>query len=101
MEQNETLKQIYEINESLRGLIQSTSDFMINADADAWSYLLKYYPEDVVRVTLIFQHVCSNVGIKSKVIDDKNAHELGERLRNLVKDMTGLDTIEIIEKMKS
>ena len=43
------------------------------------------------------QHVLSNIGIKNGTISggDK-AIELGTKLRKLVKEMTGLDTHEIV-----
>ena len=73
---------------------------MLMADADQWAYHLRYFPRDLMNATLIFQHVASNIGIKAGRIDEKRAVEYGQRLRQLVIDMTGYDPADIVSKMK-
>lgn len=94
---NEELKmeQIAEINRHIRYGLNEWADIMLLADADEWSYHLTYCPRDVMNACLIFQHICSNVGIKSGRIDAAKAVEFGGRLRQLVMDMTGFDPVEL------
>lgn len=85
-------KEIKEINRHIRDGINQWADVMLTADADEWAYRLDYYPRDLMNATLIFQHVASNIGIKAGRIDSgQRATEYGERLRQLVIDMTGYD----------
>ena len=93
-----TLKNIAEINQHLREGIDWWATTMLMADADEWSYNLTYCPRDVMNACLIFQHICSNVGIKAGRIDEEKAVEFGGRLRQLVMDMTGFDPAEIVAK---
>jgi hypothetical protein len=48
----------------------------------------------------IFQHVASNIGIKAGHIDEQKAVEYGERLRQLVIDMTGYDPHGILSDLE-
>lgn len=92
-------KEIAEINECIREGVNQWADVMLTADADEWAVHLRYYPRDIMNATLIFQHVCSNVGIKAGLIDESRAVEYGQRLRQLVMDMTGYDPHEITCKL--
>lgn len=94
------MKQIAEINQHIRDGVNQWADTMLLADADKWAYHLNYFPRDIANACLIFQHICSNVGIKAGRIDEKNAQEYGMRLRQLVIDMTGYDPAEIVSEMK-
>ena len=93
-------KQIAEINQHIRDGIGQWADVMLMADADQWAVHLTYYPRDIVNAVMIFQHVCSNIGIKAGRIDEAKAKEYGERLRQLVADMTGYDTANIVSQIK-
>ena len=93
-------KQIAEINQHIRDGVEEWADIMLMADADQWAVNLMYYPRDIVNATMIFQHICTNVGIKSGHITADNAAEIGKRLSELVKDMTGWDVSEIVKSMK-
>ena len=94
---NEELKmeRIAEINRHIRDGFNSWADIMPLADADEWAFHLNYSPREVMNACLIFQHVCSNVGIKAGRIDEAKAVEFGLRLRQLVMDMTGFDPVEL------
>ena len=101
MEKNEMIaKQIAEINQHIRDGVNQWADTMLMADADQWDVYLNYYPRDIVNATMIFQHICSNVGIKAGRINAAKAEEYGNRLRQLVIDMTGYDPSEIVKSMK-
>ena len=92
---NEDNNQIAEINQHIRDGIKTYADICLLADADQWAVNLNYFPSDVMNATLIFQHVCSNVGIKKGLIDEERAEFLGSKLRKLVLDMTGFDPASI------
>lgn len=94
-------KQISEVNMHIRHALNQWADTMLLADADGWAFNLNYFPRDIVNACMIFQHVCSNVGIKAGRIDEEKAVEYGNRLRNLVMDMTGYDPHVEVEKMAS
>ena len=93
----EKKKQIEEINRHIRNGINQWADIMLTADAEEWAEELSYYPRDLMNSTLIFQHVASNIGIKAGRIDEQKAVEYGQRLRQLVTDMTGFDPHEIVK----
>ena len=90
-ENDERKAQIAEVNKHIRDGINQWADIMLTADADQWAYNLTYFPRDLMNAVLIFQHVASNIGIKAGRIDEKRAVEYGQRLRQLVIDMTGYD----------
>jgi len=92
-EQNEQV-QISEINQHIREGINQWAGIMLTADADEWAVKLNYYPRDLMNAVLIYQHVASNIGIKAGIIDEQKAVEFGQRLRQLVIDMTGYDPHE-------
>lgn len=92
---NEDNNQIAEINKQIREGIKNYADICLLADADEWAVNLNYFPSDVMNVTLIFQHICSNIGIKKGLIDEERAEFLGSKLRKLVLDMTGFDPASI------
>jgi hypothetical protein len=85
---------IAEINQHIRNGINQWADIMLTADADQWAVKLNYYPRDLMNTVLIYQHVASNIGIKAGIIDEQKAVEFGQRLRQLVIDMTGYDPHE-------
>lgn len=91
----EQQNQIAEINKQIREGIKTYADICLLADADEWAVNLNYFPSDIMNATLIFQHVCSNVGIKKGLIDEERAEFLGSKLRKLVIDMTGFDPATI------
>ena len=92
----EKKKQIEEINRHIRNGINQWADIMLTADAEEWAAELSYYPRDLMNATLIFQHVASNIGIKAGRIDEQRAVECGNRLRQLIIDITGFDPHEIV-----
>ena len=100
-ENDERKAQIAEVNKHIRDGINQWADIMLTADADQWAYDLKYFPRDLMNATLIFQHVASNIGIKAGLIDEKKAVEFGQRLRQLVIDMTGYDPHEFWKDPKN
>ena len=98
---DERKAQIAEVNKHIREGINQWADIMLTADADQWAYELRYFPRDLMNAVLIFQHVASNIGIKAGRIDEKRAVEYGQRLRQLVIDMTGYDPHEFWKDPKN
>lgn len=92
---------IPEINQHIRDGINQWADIMLTAEADQWAYDLSYFPRDLMNATLIFQGVASNIGIKAGRIDEEKAVEFGQRLRQLVIDMTGYDPNEFWKDQKN
>lgn len=101
MDKETMMKQIAEINQHIRDGVNQWADTMLLADADKWAYHLNYFPRDIANACLIFQHICSNVGIKAGRIDEEKAVEYGKRLRQLVIDMTGYDPAEIVSETET
>ena len=92
---DERKAQIAEVNKHIRDGINQWADIMLTADADQWAYELRYFPRDLMNATIIYQHVAS-IGIHAGRIDEEKAVEFGTRLRELVKDMTGYDPVDIV-----
>ena len=100
-ENDERKAQIAEVNKHIRDGINQRADIMLTADADQRAYHLRNFPRDLMNATLIFQHVASNIGIKAGRIDEKTVVEFGQRLRQLVIDMTGYDPHEFWKDPKN
>lgn len=97
MEKN-SKQTIQQVNEGLRELMNTLADMMLMSEADQWAYLLSYFPRDIMNAVYIFQHVVSNVGIKSGRIDEKTAVEYGHRLSQFVNEMTGYTPADWMDK---
>jgi hypothetical protein len=89
-----------EINTAIRDGINQWADVMLESEAKQWAYKLNYFPRDLMNAIYIFQHVASNIGIKAGHIDEQKAVEYGERLRQLVIDMTGYDPHGILSDLE-
>jgi len=89
-------KQIQEINAHIKAALKQWSDICLLSEADQWAYLLNYDSMDAMNACYLFQHVCSNIGIKAGVIDLNNTEDFGNRLRQLMIDMTGLDPYKVL-----
>ena len=100
-ENDERKAQIAEINQHIRDGINQWADIMLTAEDDQWAYDLMYFPRDLMNAVLIYQHVASNIGIKAGRIDEEKAVEFGQRLRQLVIDMTGYDPYEFWKDPKN
>lgn len=95
-------KGIKEANKIIRGAINQWADIMLEFEARELAVHLDYFPRDLMNAIYIFQHIASNIGIKAGKIDEQKAVEFGERLRQLVMDMTGYDPHEVsITKVKN
>ena len=89
-----------EINTAIRDGLNQWADVMLESEAKQWAYNLNYFPRDLMNAIYIFQHVASNIGIKAGLINEQKAVEYGERLRQLVIDMTGYDPHGILSDLE-
>lgn len=88
-------KKIEEVNQFVKTELKNVSDICVEADADKWAESLDYDNKDLINATIILMHVSMNKGIKSLHIGNgKVADVYGKRLRELVKDMTGVDVAQ-------
>ena len=90
-----------EINTAIRDGINQWADVMLESEVKQWAYRLDYFPRDLMNAVLIFQHVASNIGIHAGRINEEKALEFGQRLRQLVIDMTGYDPHEFWKDPKN
>lgn len=91
-------EQIEEINQHIKDGIEQWANICLMADADNWSVDLNYDKDDMMNVILLFNHVCSNIGIKAGRIREKESVEFGERIRQLAIEMTGIDPHHAFEE---
>ena len=89
-----------EINTAIRDGINQWADVMLESEVKQWAYRLDYFPRDLMNAIYIFQHVASNIGIKAGIINLQNTEDFGNRLRQLVIDMTGYDPHNILNDLK-
>lgn len=97
MEKEEAIK---EINQAIRDGLNQWADIALEAECKLWAINLNYFPRDMMNVCYLFMHVCSNIGIKSGRVNMENTEEFGERIRQLVIDMTGIDLHKVFDDMK-
>ena len=93
-------EEIKELNKHIKYGIEQWANICLETEAHQIAYFLDYDETDIMNVCYLLQHVCSNIGIKSGLIDEDKAVEFGERLRSLVLDMTGTDTRIVLDDAK-
>ncbi len=84
-------KQIETINQCICDAINDWASIMVESEASHWAYYLNYNKHDLMNAVYIFNHIAANIGIKNGCIDGENCAKFGERLRDLIIDMTGFD----------
>lgn len=97
MEKEEAIK---EINQAIRDGLNQWADIALEAEDKQWAVYLDYFPRDLMNVCYLFMHVSSNIGIKAGRVNLENTAKFGERVRQLVIDMTGIDPHHIFDDMK-
>lgn len=96
MEKKVSADVVKKVNDNVRMGLGLFADALIIAEADRWAYRLRYSAQDLMNASFLFQHIASNIGIKAGHIDEAKAVEFGERLRQLVIDITGIDPHEVM-----
>jgi hypothetical protein len=92
-------EEIKEINSHISDALEQWAYIMVVADADEWAYMLDYSEKDALNALSIFNHVLSNIGIKNGTLNEDNAVNRAQNLCNLVKDLIGIDSIELTNRV--
>lgn len=84
-------------------LLEHLSRIIIDADADAEniSYYFNYNDFDLFNSFMVFNHVWSTYAIHSGALTEENAVEAMGKLRTVVKETYGLDTVELSKTIMS
>lgn len=88
---------------SIRLLLEYLSQQVINADADAEniSYYFDYNDFDLFNAFMVFNHVWSSHAIHSGVLTEDNAVKAMEKLRKVIKETYGIDSVELSKTVMS
>lgn len=92
-------EEIKEINSHISDALEQWATIMVKADVDAWSYWLDYSEKDALNALSIFNHVLANIGLKNGTLSEKKALNSAKKFRDLVKDMIGIDSIELTNRV--
>ena len=84
-------------------LLEHLSRIVIDADADAEniSYYFDYNDFDLFNSFLVFNHVWSTYAIHSGALTEENAVEAMGKLREVIKETYGIDTVELSKTVVS
>lgn len=97
----EDKKAIKEINNQISDALRQWMEVLNTADADGWAFYLNYSDEDALNTLYIFSHIFQNIAIKSGYITAENAMAKGELLKKAIKEFSGIDSIELTNKVFS
>ena len=86
---------------SISLLLEYLSQQVVNADADAEniSYYFDYNDFDLFNSFMVFNHVWSTYAIHSGALTEENAVEAMGKLRTVIKETYGIDTVELSKKV--
>ena len=86
---------------SITILLEHLSRIVIDADADAEniSYYFGYNDFDLFNAFMVFNHVWSTHAIHSGALTEENAVEAMGKLREVIKETYGIDTVELSKKV--
>lgn len=101
----DTTKQmeIQKIKASITVLLEYLAQKVIEADADAEniSYYFNYNDFDLFNSFVAFNHVWSVYAIHSGALTDDNVVEAMEKLRTVIKETYGIDSVELSKTVMS
>ena len=88
---------------SITILLEHLSRIVIDADADAEniSYYFDYNDFDLFNSFMVFNHVWSAYAIHSRALTEENAVEAMRKLRTVIKETYGIDTVELSKNVVS
>ena len=88
---------------SITILLEHLSRIVIDADADAEniSYYFDYNDFDLFNSFLVFNHVWSTYAIHSGSLTEENAVKAMGKLREVIKETYGIDTVELSKTVVS
>ena len=84
-------------------LLEYLSRIVIDADADAEniSYYFDYNDFDLFNSFMVFNHVWSTYAIHSGALTEENAVEAMGKLRKVINETYGIDTVELSKTVMS
>ena len=86
-------------------LLEHLSRIVIDADADAdaenISYYFNYNDFDLFNAFIVFNHVWSSHAIHSGALTEENAVKAMEKLKEVIKETYGIDTVELSKTVVS
>lgn len=80
-------------------LLEYLSQRVIDADAENISYYFDYNDFDLFNAFMVFNHVWSSHAIHSGALTEENAVKAMEKLREVIKETYGIDTVELSKKV--
>ena len=88
---------------SISLLLEYLSQQVVNADADAEniSCYFDYNDFDLFNAFMVFNHVWSTHAIHSGALTEENAVEAMGKLRKVIKETYGIDTVELSKTVMS
>lgn len=90
-------QEILAIRSEISVLLEYLAQKVIDADADAEniSYYFDYNDFDLFNAFMVFNHVWSSHAIHSGALTEENAVKAMEKLREVIKETYGIDTVEL------
>ena len=90
-------QEILAIRSEISVLLEYLAQKVIDADADAEniSYYFDYNDFDLFNAFMVFNHVWSSHAIHSEALTEENAVKAMEKLREVIKETYGIDTVEL------
>lgn len=88
---------------SITILLEHLSRIVIDADADAEniSYYFDYNDFDLFNAFMVFNHVWSSHAIHSGALTEENAVRAMEKLKEVINETYGIDTVELTKTVMS
>ena len=82
-------------------LLEYLSQRVIDADAENISYYFDYNDFDLFNAFMVFNHVWSSHAIHSGALTEENAVKAMEKLKEVIKETYGIDTVELSKTVMS
>lgn len=90
---------IKEINVHISDALSMWSDILLKAEDDNWAHELNFSDGDLLNALSIFNSVWGNRAITDGIFDEKNVVDKVTTLRECLKEVYNIDTIELTKKV--
>lgn len=90
---------IQEINVHISDALSTWSDILLKAENDNWAHGLNFSDGDLLNALFIFNSVWGNRAIKGGIFDEKNIVDKVTTLRECLKEVYNIDTIELAKRV--
>lgn len=90
---------IKEVNVHISDALSTWSDILLKSEADNWAYELIFSDDDLLNALSIFNSVWGNRAIKDGIFDERNVVDKVTTLRECLKEVYNIDTIELTKKV--